>query len=425
MAQYRIWIVEDESIVAMDLKARLERMGYTIPGISSYGEDAIEKVREYRPDLVLMDIVLKGDMDGITAAQIIRNEMEIPVVYLTAYADEKTIGRAKVTEPYGYILKPFQERDVLTVIEIALYKASMEKRLRESERWISTTIKSMGEGIIATDIEAMVKFMNPIAELLTGMTEAEAIGNPSSKTFPVEVGDTGHHAPDPVLKALMDQITVTSDETMVLMSHDGTRRYVEYTAAPIRDDHDNLYGAVLIFRDITERIKVEEELRRHREDLEDLVAERTTELSKANAKLEQMIHYIDMTEQRWAEEMLLSEVSCLDTSLLSVAEGVISIDRDMQIVLINHFGEEITGWKQEEAADRPVLSILNLVSPGGEILECPFHSVFELGEVLLIEERCLLVRRSNEKIPVKIKIEPIRDHSGEVIGATISIRRIE
>ncbi|MDO9539758.1 MAG: PAS domain S-box protein [Methanocalculus sp.] len=425
MAQYRVWIVEDESIVAMDLKARLERMGYTIPGISSYGEDAIEKVRTHRPDLVLMDIVLKGEMDGITAAGIIRNEMEIPVVYLTAYADEKTIGRAKVTEPYGYILKPFEERDVLTVIEIALYKASMEKRLRESERWISTTIKSMGEGIIATDIEGMVKFMNPVAEHLTGMTEAEAIGNPSSKMFSIEVGDTGRQASDPVLKALKDQTTVTSDETMVLISHDGTRRYVEYTAAPIRDDRENLYGAVLIFRDITGRIKVEEELRRHREHLEEIVAERTTELRKANAKLEQMINYINMTEQRWAEEMLLSEVSCPDKPLLSVAEGVISIDRDMQIVLINHFGEEITGWRQEEAADQPVSSILNVVRPNGEILECPLNSVFESGEVQSIEEGCLLVRRSNEKIPVRIKIEPIRDHSGEIIGATISIRRIE
>jgi PAS domain S-box-containing protein len=425
MAQNRIWIVEDESIVAMDLKARLQRMGYTIQGISSYGEDAIEKVREYRPDLVMMDIILKGEMDGITAAGIIRSEMEIPVVYLTAYADEKTIGRAKVTEPYGYILKPFEERDVLTVIEIALYKASMERRLRESERWISTTIKSMGEAIIATDTEAVVKFMNPIAEELTGMREMDAIGKPSSHIFPVEIDDTGSHAPDPVLQALMEETTITSKERMTLVSLDKTRRHVEFTAAPIRDDRENLYGAVLIFRDITERVLVEEELHRHREHLEELVAERTAELQRANAKLEQMLHYIDMTEQRWAEEMLLSEVCNLDTSLLPVAEGVISIDRDLRVVLINHFGEELTGWTQKEAADHLISAILTLERSSGDLFECPIHPVLEHGEVRLIEEGCILVHRSDKRIPVSVRIEPIRDHSGEVIGATISIRRKE
>ena len=425
MAHYRVWIVEDESIVAMDLKTRLQGMGYDVLGISSYGEDAVEKIRENRPDLVMMDIVLKGEMDGITAAGIIRNEMEIPVVYLTAYADEKTIGRAKVTEPYGYILKPFEERDILTVIEIALYKASMERRLRESERWISTTIKSMGEGIIATDTEAMVKFMNPVAEDLTGMMEKEAIGIPSSKVFPLEIGDTCCQAPDPVLKALMDQSTITSNETMVLTSHDGNRRYVEFTVAPIRDDRENLYGTVLIFRDITERIRVEEELRRHREHLEDLVAERTTELRKANAKLEQMLHYIDMTEQRWAEEMLLSEVCNLDRTLLPPLEGVISIDRDMQIVLINHFGEEMTGWMQEDAADLPISSVLVLERLGGDLFESPIYPVLEDGEIRSIEEECFLIRRSGEKIPVSVKIEPIRDHMGEIIGATIILHRKE
>jgi len=109
MVQHRVWIVEDEAIVALDLKFRLEAMGYEVAGISSYGEDAVEKIREHRPDLVMMDIVLKGEMDGITAADIIRSEYDVPIIYLTAYSDDDTVSRAKSTEPFGYIIKPLEE----------------------------------------------------------------------------------------------------------------------------------------------------------------------------------------------------------------------------------------------------------------------------------------------------------------------------
>jgi PAS domain S-box-containing protein len=263
MTKQRVWIVEDESIVAIDLKKRLQARGYDVLGISSYAEDAIEKVRQHKPDIVLMDIVLKGEMDGITASGVIKEEMRIPVVYLTAYADNQTIDRAKVTEPYGYIIKPYEESDVVTAIEIALYKASIERKLRESERWIRTMTKSMGEGIIATDTEGMVKFMNPVAELLTGVNEQKAILQPSSKIFSIEIEKAISEVIDPVDQALTDQDVISSDDDdrIVLIAQDGTRRYVEYVATPIHDDREKLTGAVLIFRDITERIRIEEMLR--------------------------------------------------------------------------------------------------------------------------------------------------------------------
>ncbi|WP_211529653.1 hybrid sensor histidine kinase/response regulator [Methanocalculus chunghsingensis] len=128
MAEKKVWIVEDEAIIAMDLKRRLQGMGYTVLGISGYAEDAIEKIREYTPDLVMMDIILKGEMDGITAAEIIRRELHIPVVYLTAYDDESTVHRVEETEPFGYIIKPFEEQNLRMVIEIALHK-EVEKEL--------------------------------------------------------------------------------------------------------------------------------------------------------------------------------------------------------------------------------------------------------------------------------------------------------
>ncbi|WP_406660354.1 response regulator [Methanolobus sp. ZRKC3] len=127
----KILVVEDENVVALELKKRLKRLGYQVSSVARSGKEAISKAEGFLPDLVIMDIRLKGDMDGIQAAQVIRENFSIPVVYLTAHSDDETLKRAKQTEPYGYILKPFEEDDLRTAIEIALYKHQMENCLRK------------------------------------------------------------------------------------------------------------------------------------------------------------------------------------------------------------------------------------------------------------------------------------------------------
>lgn len=127
-----ILIVEDEDIVARDLKKRLIELGYKVTGIEHTGQGAIDAVEKSRPDLVLMDIMLKGDIDGITAAGEINNRFRVPIIYLTAYSDDDTLARAKVTEPFGYLLKPFEIRELHTAIAIALYKHKMELELAEA-----------------------------------------------------------------------------------------------------------------------------------------------------------------------------------------------------------------------------------------------------------------------------------------------------
>lgn len=129
----RILIVEDEQIVAEDLRQTLENMGYSVVGVVSSGEGAVETARKEIPDLILMDIMLSGKMDGISAAHQIRSEHDIPVIYVTAYADSQLIERAKVTEPFGYIVKPFNEREVQSNIEIALFKHRLEKEIRKRD----------------------------------------------------------------------------------------------------------------------------------------------------------------------------------------------------------------------------------------------------------------------------------------------------
>jgi CheY-like chemotaxis protein len=137
MTEAKILVVEDENIVALEIKKRLQKLGYIVPSVASTGEDAISKVEGILPDLVLMDIMLKGEIDGIDAAGEIRKRFNIPVVYLTAYSDEETLQRAKLTEPYGYILKPFEENDLRTTIEIALYRHQILNDSKKKEGHIT------------------------------------------------------------------------------------------------------------------------------------------------------------------------------------------------------------------------------------------------------------------------------------------------
>lgn len=142
MSKTNILIVEDESIVAKDIQHSLKKLGYTVSGICSTGADAIKMAEDQKPDLVLMDIMLKDDMSGIEAAGQIREKLNIPVIYLTAYADESTLNKAKVSEPYGYIIKPFKEIDLHTSIEMAIYKHEKETDIKKERDFLYSIVEN-------------------------------------------------------------------------------------------------------------------------------------------------------------------------------------------------------------------------------------------------------------------------------------------
>ena len=131
MAKVKILVVEDESIVAKDIQNSLKKLGYHVPTTVSSAEKAIEEVEENRPDLILMDIMLKGQMSGIEAANVIKERFGVPLIFLTAYADDNTLSKAKITEPYGYIIKPFKEKELQTTIEMALYKHEKDEAIKK------------------------------------------------------------------------------------------------------------------------------------------------------------------------------------------------------------------------------------------------------------------------------------------------------
>jgi CheY-like chemotaxis protein len=172
----RIFVVEDEGIVAADLEDRLKSLGYSVAGSAASAEDALSIISDTQPDLVLMDIVLRGEMTGIEAADRIRLTADIPVVFLTSHADTSTLSRACQTEPLGYLLKPFEERDLQVTIELALYRHEAGRKLRRMERWLATTLNSIGDGIVATDNAGRVTFLNPVAEGLTGWSASPSPG---------------------------------------------------------------------------------------------------------------------------------------------------------------------------------------------------------------------------------------------------------
>ncbi|MGL4554536.1 MAG: response regulator, partial [Gemmataceae bacterium] len=209
--------------------------------------------QQHRPDLVLMDISLDGEMDGVEAAARIRQTCRLPVVYLTAYSTSEVIDRAKRTEPFGYILKPYEERELRIVVEMALYRHRMERALRENQRLLAATLRSIGDGVIATDAAGRVTFLNPVAEALTGWTLAEAAGRPLEAVFDIVHEGTDETVASPLRRAMQSKVTVP------LANHTSLNRRgrgwvpIDDSAAPILGDGDELLGGVLVFRDVTGR----------------------------------------------------------------------------------------------------------------------------------------------------------------------------
>lgn len=259
MSKTTILIVEDEAIVAADLSGKLRRLGYEVCGTAMEGEEAVALALSLRPHLVLMDIRLEGSMDGIAAAEAIRSRLDAPVIYLTALSDAATLARAKLTGPFGYILKPFDERDLATQVELALYKHQADRQIREQSEWLRVTLTSIGDAVITCDTEGRVTFLNPVAESLTGWKAGEATGNPLSSVFRIINEQTGQPLEDPVARVLNEGRAVPLANHAALVAEDGRTVPIEDSAAPILDAAGQVIGVVLVFHDVTEKRRAEEE----------------------------------------------------------------------------------------------------------------------------------------------------------------------
>lgn len=252
-AEIQILVVEDEIIIAKEIQNSLRDLGYPSISIAMSGEEAIKRALEIHPALILMDIMLQGHIDGIQAAEHIREHFDVPIIYLTAYSDDKTLERAKKTEPSGYILKPFEETELRTTIKMALYKHEMERKLKEREQWYLTVLRSIVDAVITTDEKGFITFMNPIAEALTGWIYEDALGKHLSEVYVISNNPHGENQNQEDM-----YISLTHDKQLIV--RDGTIIPIHDSDSPIRDHRGNIIGTLTVFRDITDRKQLEQQL---------------------------------------------------------------------------------------------------------------------------------------------------------------------
>ncbi|HVV83558.1 MAG TPA: response regulator [Kofleriaceae bacterium] len=245
----RLLIVEDELLVAQSLATLLEVHGHQVLGCVATAADAEATALEGRPELVLMDIHLDGADDGIEAARRIRARLDVPIVFLTAYADRAHLDRAKGSEPHAYLLKPYSDRELLTTIEIVEHRHRGERAQRTRDRWLGTALRSIADGVLGVGPDQRVQFLNHPAEELTGWREADAVGRPLAEVFPLV--DEKSHAPRPlpVAESLADGSIRSLGGPAVLVARGGEVT-IEHSVAAIADDAGDVLGAVVVFRDV-------------------------------------------------------------------------------------------------------------------------------------------------------------------------------
>lgn len=254
MGRARILIVEDEELVGLAIKTHLESVGYEAPEVVSSGEKAIDEVRMIEPDLVLMDIRLSGAMDGVEAATTIKDSYHIPVIYLTAYSDPDTLLRAKAADPYGFLVKPLDERSLEATIEMALHKNVVQRELRRTNRRLETILQSMGEGIVVAGMKGFVEYANAAASAYLGLSTA------ATQTSLVRLARFAHSRSDEPVPLPLDEVLAhgrsLSFRDCFLVTTDGSWRAVDLNLEPHRDESGVARGVVLSFRDVFETRKV-------------------------------------------------------------------------------------------------------------------------------------------------------------------------
>ncbi|MBN2158208.1 MAG: PAS domain S-box protein [Spirochaetes bacterium] len=338
MIKVKLLVVEDELVIGMSIQMSLERLGYAVVGIVSSGEEAVEKALELQPDLILMDIILSGTMDGIEAAREIRKQVDIPIIYLTANADSPTVERARDTVPYGYLNKPINERDLMSNIDSAIHKHHLEKRLRDREERYRLLIESLNDILISTDENGIVTYVSPQIKAITGYTETEIVGknfaefvhpDDSAKTAElIEKGKGGG-------SRMGEFRAIGSTGDLIWFHVSGSPAFV----------NGRFNGIRVILRDITKQKRAEEEARHKNE-----------ELLAANEELQSIIEELESTNAEFEaqnRELLrtrdeLATDDAMLRSIFKVAPVGIGTERNRAIVWSNSMLHEITGYAEEE-----------------------------------------------------------------------------
>ncbi|MEJ8542963.1 response regulator [Methanothermobacter wolfeii] len=264
MSKARVMVVEDESIVAIDITQRLESLGYEVTATASTGEKAVEMAKKTKPDIILMDIVLKGDMDGIEAAEEISKHLKVLIVYITAYSDEETLKRAKVTGPFGYIIKPFEDRELHSIIEVALYKHELEKKLTESNELFRAILTSLTDILFTVDSYGTLTMVSSGPLERYGLSEEDVTGKKIHEVFDDDINME-------MVRRALEGESVSYEWTW--SAHE--EFHFQTTMSPLRDFEERITGAVGIHRDVTEAAAARKAL-----EMETMINRSLAELSR-------------------------------------------------------------------------------------------------------------------------------------------------
>ena len=255
-----VLVVEDERIIARGIEICLRRLGYRLAGSAANGPQAIAMAGELRPDVVLMDISLGAGMDGIEASDIIRREHNLPVVFLTANSDDATFRRAVCSDPFGYVRKPFEQKDLQTALEIAVYKHRTQRELRENQQWLAATLGGIADAVIALNEDGLVRFVNDRAVRMLGYHSEDLVGGHIDRVLVLhdETKQSRIRCP---LRPGQSRDGVPLPEVALLTDRHDHESIVELTLTEIHGHQGKTAGSVLVLRDITRRRSLEKQLR--------------------------------------------------------------------------------------------------------------------------------------------------------------------
>ena len=250
MSKTRILVVEDESIVAKDIQRTLEKLGYDVPATASSAASAYEKLEEVEPDLVFLDVKLKGEQDGVHIAEHIKDRYDIPVIFLTSFVDQDTIDRAKVTEPYGYLVKPFNEGDLKTTVEMALFKFSKDRELRLSEQRLSNALGKIENAVFVTDQDLRLNYINEKAlAICGGLSGMDSIGLDVYSLIGIEKEGGVTISKDDLKSIVVRDNVFSLSNAYVIIKKDNSNIPCNITASAVRDEKDNFLGVAIVITD--------------------------------------------------------------------------------------------------------------------------------------------------------------------------------
>ncbi|MFP4362930.1 MAG: PAS domain S-box protein [Spirochaetia bacterium] len=371
----KVLIVEDESIVALDVQIAAEKHGYDVVDVISTGEEALTAAEEYAPDVVLMDINLSGKIDGVQAAETISGKMAIPVIYLTAFSDDRTLERAKYTQPFGYINKPFSELEIKTSIEMALYKHSIDSKLKENETLLSATLTSIEDIVISTNTDLKIQYMNPAVEKIFSSfdhTSGVLLGKNLYELFQFTCLETGNSYYFPVDELHKEEISDTHLQCIVTSSFNKSSKFMDCSVVPKRDLSNKIIGYVFVLRDMS--------------------AQKTAEAAKSR-----LLSIIEFSE-----------------------DAIIGASPEGTITDWNTGAEKLFGYSESEVQGKN----LSVLTPSYHFDELP-QILDEVSSGKRVEHfQTIRKRKDNSLINISMRVSPIINPKNQITGVSIIARDI-